>query len=116
MPGQPRDEDGPVFNAPWEAQAFAISLRLFEAGHFTWAEWSDYLAAEIEAAQKRGDPDLGNTYYRHWLAALEKIVADKGLLLSGALTERKAAWAKAYRETPHGQPVALAAGARRKTR
>ena len=52
-------EDGPVFKEPWEAAAFAMAVRLSEAGKFTWSEWVDYLSAEIEAAKQRGDPDLG---------------------------------------------------------
>ena len=108
--GQPRDAEGPVFNEPWEAQAFALTLELHEAGHFTWAEWSAVLGAEIKAAQTRGDPDLGGTYYRHWLAALERITADKGLVQRGGLAERKAAWRRAHLNTPHGQPVVLEAG------
>ncbi len=107
LPGQPRDEAGPVFEEPWEAQAFALALKLHEAGHFTWSEWAEALGAEIKAAQARGDPDLGDTYYRHWLAALERLAAEKGLVRAGDLAARKAAWKQAFLDTPHGQPVAL---------
>ena len=107
LPGQPRDHEGPVFKEPWEAQAFALTLKLHEAGHFTWAEWTETLSAEIKAAQARGDPDLGDTYYRHWLAALERLAAEKGLVPAGDLSARKAAWKQAFLNTPHGQPVAL---------
>ena len=107
---QPRDDEGPVFAEPWEAQAFALTLKLYEAGHFTWSEWATTLGAEIEAARSRGDPDLGDTYYRHWLAALERLAADKGLLLGGELGARRAAWKRAFLNTPHGQPVELGAG------
>ena len=110
LPGQPRDDDGPVFKEPWEAQAFALTLNLHEAGHFSWSEWATTLGAEIEAAQARGDPDLGDTYYRHWLAALERLATEKGLTRSGELIARKAAWKRAFLDTPHGQPVELAAG------
>ncbi len=110
LPGQPRDDEGPVFKEPWEAQAFALTLTLHEAGHFTWAEWTEALSAEIRAAQARGDPDLGDTYYRHWLAALERLVAEKGLVVTGDLKARKAAWHQAFLDTPHGQPVVLEAG------
>ena len=108
LPMIPRDEAGPVFREPWEAQAFALTLRLHEQGVFTWREWAEALAGEIQAAQARGDPDLGDTYYRHWLTALERLVVAKGLTVTAEVAERKAAWARAYRETPHGQPVRLA--------
>jgi nitrile hydratase accessory protein len=86
--GLPRDEAGPVFREPWEARAFALAVRLHEAGHFTWGEWADALSAEIRAAAKAGDPDTGDTYYRHWLRALEGLLARKGLLAPGDLEGR----------------------------
>lgn len=89
----PSDEAGPVFREPWEARAFAMVLKLHEAGHFTWAEWAERLSAEIAAAQRAGDPDLGATYYRHWLAALETLVAEKRLLPRDELAGRAAALA-----------------------
>jgi len=110
LPALPRDADGPVFREPWEATAFALALRLHAAGHFTWAEWAEALGAEIRAAQAAGDPDLGDTYYQHWLAALERLVAAKGLAEPTALAARKAAWQRAYLTTPHGHPVKLSAG------
>jgi nitrile hydratase accessory protein len=104
----PRDaEGGPVFGEPWQAQAFAMTLKLHEAGAFTWPEWADYLAEEIRRAQARGDPDLGDTYYQHWLAALERIVADKGLIAPAELAQRTAEWAEAASTTPHGKPIEL---------
>jgi len=107
LPSLPRDEDGPVFREPWEAQAFAMTLWLHENGHFTWTEWAERLSTEITAAQEQGDPDQGDTYYLHWLKALEGLVAEKGLLGVEELSDRKAAWAKAAAATPHGQPIAL---------
>lgn len=107
LPALPRDADGPVFRAPWEAQAFAMAVKLHEAGHFTWREWADRLAAEIRRARERGDPDLGTTYYEHWLAALEAIVAEKGLVDGGELARRKAEWDAAARATPRGRPIQL---------
>ncbi len=68
VPGIPRDTDGPVFREPWEAQAFAMALALHARGLFTWTEWAAALAHEIKRAQGCGDPDTGETYYRHWLA------------------------------------------------
>jgi nitrile hydratase accessory protein len=111
LPALPRDEAGaPVFRAPWEAQAFALAVRLHEAGHFTWREWADRLAREIRRAQAAGDPDLGDTYYLHWLAALEGLVAEKGLVGAEELARRKAEWDAAAHATPHGQPIELARG------
>lgn len=107
LPALPRGEDGPVFAEPWQAQAFALAVKLSEQGHFTWPEWAEALAGELKAAADRGEPDDGSRYYEHWLAALERLVTSKGLTDSDALHERKEAWADAYRHTPHGKPVAL---------
>jgi nitrile hydratase accessory protein len=107
LPRLPRDEGGPVFAEPWQAQAFALAVKLSEQGHFTWKEWATALANELSAAADRGEPDDGSHYYEHWLAALERLVAAKGLTDPAALSTRKEAWADAYRHTPHGQPVAL---------
>ncbi len=104
-----RNEDaGPVFAEPWQAQAFAMAVTLSEAGHFTWREWTAALAAELKAAEARGEAGDGSQYYRHWLAALERLAGEKGLADPGALATRKRAWAEAYRRTPHGKPVELA--------
>jgi nitrile hydratase accessory protein len=99
--------DGRVFSAPWEAHAFAMTLRLHERGVFTWNEWAEALADAIKRAQSRGDPDDGSTYYAHWLAALETIIATKGVTDAGALEDRRAAFDRAARATPHGEPVLL---------
>jgi len=107
LPRLPRDEDGPVFAEPWQAQAFAIAVKLSDEGHYTWKEWAAALADQLRAAAVRGEPDDGSRYYEHWLAALEKLVTEKGLADPATLHARKAAWADAYRHTPHGQPVAL---------
>jgi len=110
LPRLPRDAGGPVFAEPWEAQAFALAVKLSEQGHFTWKEWAAALADELKAAANRGEPDDGSRYYQHWLAALERLVAAKGLSDPAALLARKEAWAEAYRHTPHGKPVELGAG------
>lgn len=109
LPALPRDQDGPVFNEPWEAQAFALAVRLAEAGYFTWSEWVEVLSQEIKTAQERGDPDLGDTYYQHWLNALERLCTAKGLVGREEMCQRQEEWRRAYRHTPHGQPVELAA-------
>src|SRR6202035_47990 len=84
VPGIPRDAEGPVFREPWEAQAFAMALALHERGLFTWPEWAATLAGEIKRAQAAGDPDTGETYYRHWLNALERLVARSGVATAEA--------------------------------
>lgn len=110
VPGLPRDDEGsPVFREPWQAQAFAMAVRLHQAGHFTWPEWAQALADQIQRAQAAGDPDLGDTYYQHWLAALEELVAAKGLVDPAELAERKDQWAAAAGATPHGAPIELPA-------
>jgi len=110
LPRLPRDAGGPVFAEPWEAQAFALAVKLSESGHFTWKEWAAALADELKAAADSGEPDDGSRYYYHWLAALERLVKEKGLADPAALAARKEAWADAYRHTPHGQPVELGTG------
>jgi nitrile hydratase accessory protein len=110
LPKLPRDEGGPVFAEPWQAQAFALAVRLSAQGHFTWKEWAAALADELKAAADRGEPDDGSRYYHHWLAALERLVAAKRLSDHGTMLARKEAWADAYRRTPHGKPVELANG------
>jgi nitrile hydratase accessory protein len=107
LPALPRDEGGPVFAEPWQAQAFAMAVRLSAEGCFTWKEWAAALAGELKAAADRGEPDDGLRYYEHWLAALERLVAEKRLSTATEMLERKDAWADAYRHTPHGKPVVL---------
>jgi nitrile hydratase accessory protein len=109
LPRLPRENDGPVFAEPWQAQAFALAVKLSEQGHFTWKEWAAALGEELKAVEHRGEPDDGTHYYEHWLAALERLVVDKGLTDREAMRERKEAWAQAYLHTPHGTPVELGA-------
>ena len=105
----PRDGNAPVFREPWEAQAFAMAVALHEAGLFTWSEWATILGEEIKRAQAAGDPDTGETYYRHWLAALERIVTEKGVTSAEALARCHDAWDRAADRTPHGTPIVLTA-------
>jgi nitrile hydratase accessory protein len=106
-PSIPRDAEGPVFREPWEAQAFAMTLALHERGLFSWPEWAATLGEEIKRAQAAGDPDTGETYYRHWLNALERIVAAKGLADVTMLARYRHAWHHAADRTPHGTPIEL---------
>ena len=103
----PRDEDGPVFREPWEAEAFALAVSLNERGLFTWKEWAKILGEEIKKAQAAGDPDTGETYYRHWLATLERILSEKGIADPIILSRTRDAWQRACARTPHGSPIAL---------
>jgi len=103
----PRDADGPVFAEPWQAQAFALAVKLSELGHFTWNEWAAVLSQELQSDAARGEPDDGSRYYHCWLAALERLVVEKDLSDRTTLLERKEAWAEAFRHTPHGMPVEL---------
>jgi len=108
VPGLPLDNEGPVFREPWEAQAFAMAVALHDRGIFTWSEWAETLGAEIKRAQAAGDPDRGDTYYRHWLAALERLVAERGVTDPATLAGYGDAWGRAAERTPHGTPIELA--------
>ena len=86
-----------------------MTLALHQHGLFTWPEWAQALARQVAAAQSAGDADLGDTYYRHWLAALEAVVADKGAASRLELLHYQRAWDRAADRTPHGQPITLVA-------
>ena len=109
LPDIPCDAEGPVFREPWEAQAFAMALMLHERGVFTWNEWAETLGAEIRRAQAAGDPDTGDTYYHHWLATLERLVAATGVATPDLLHRTRDAWDHAADRTPHGKPIVLRA-------
>lgn len=106
----PSAERTPTFKEPWEAQAFAITLALHRRGLFTWNEWAATLSDEIRAAQARGDPDTGETYYQHWLRAIERLVQEKGITNGEALHRYREAWQKAAERTRHGDPIELMPG------
>ncbi len=107
LPKLPRNPGGPVFAEPWQASAFTLAVSLSHEGHFTWKEWAATLDEELKASAARGEPDDGSHYYYCWLAALERLVVAKGLSEDAELSDCKAAWADAYRRTPHGKPVEL---------
>lgn len=107
LPGIAHDHEGPVFREPWEAQTFAMTLALYRAGVFQWPEWAAMLSAEIERAQTAGDPDTGQTYYRHWQATLERMIVEKGVSDAQSIELYSAAWTHAARRTPHGKPIEL---------
>jgi nitrile hydratase accessory protein len=110
----PQDEHGPVFREPtfrepWEAEAFALAVSLNQRGLFSWKEWASALGDEIKKAQAAGDPDTGETYYRHWLATLERVLAEKGVADPMSVARTRDAWRRACARTPHGTPIALRA-------
>ena len=104
LPKIPVDDDGPVFAEPWQAQAFAMTVKLHEKGAFSWGEWAEHLGAELKAAGKH---DTADNYYLHWLAALEKLLDEKNIVQTGERETCKKAWDKAARATPHGSPIVL---------
>lgn len=108
VPSIPRDQEGPVFSAPWQAEVFAITLSLHEQDVFKWSEWADMLSTKIKEAQDLGDPDLGDTYYHHWLTALEQMIINKNIGANGQLRQLYNAWDEAAQSTPHGQAIELA--------
>jgi nitrile hydratase accessory protein len=107
LPAIRRDADGPVFRAPWEAQAFAMAVTLSDRGYFSWPDWSARLATVIADARARGEVDDGSRYYHHWLAALEGLVAERGIILPEELVTRRGEWSDAAAATPHGKPIVL---------
>jgi len=107
VPTIPCDTQGPVFREPWEAHAFALALALYDKGLFAWTEWAALLGEEIKKAQAAGDPDTGATYYRHWMATLERMVAEKNVTTTEILTQYCHAWDRAAHRTPHGAPIEL---------
>ena len=109
VPGMPHDGNGPVFRFPWEAQAFAMAVALYEKGLFAWNEWAAMLGEEINKAWAASDPDAKDTYYHHWLATLERMVAEKGVTSVQSLEQHYRAWERAMHRTPHGTPVELKA-------
>ena len=106
--GRVPHDGAPAFSETWQAEAHALVTALIDADRFTATEWSEALGRAITDAQSAGDPDLGDTYYEHWFAALEALCVDKGLLEGEAIDAREEQWRQAYLHTPHGHPVELA--------
>ncbi|MBT6431236.1 MAG: nitrile hydratase subunit beta, partial [Rhodospirillaceae bacterium] len=106
---QPGDQQGPVFEAPWQAHAFAIVMNLYHNGHYTWPDWDDYLGHEIQSPDHFPDAPVmepietdranynkflaaceadGGNYYHYWLASLEKMLDVKGMVSRDELDDR----------------------------
>ena len=107
LPAFPTDEDGPVFQAPWQAHAFALVVELVDAGQFSWQEWAAALGQQLHSAAGEGLAEDGSHYYHHWVAALEQLLNTKHITQLAQLTRVKHEWADAYKSTPHGKPVEL---------
>ena len=105
IPLQP--QPNATFNSPWEAQVFALAVRLQETGILTRQAWTLALADEIQRARQRNDPDLGDTYYHHWTRALERALIKSSLVDDQEIERRIDAWREAYANTPHGHAVLL---------
>lgn len=97
--------DEPVFAEPWQAEAFALTVLLHEKGVFSWSEWAAALSGAVHSAEARAD---GSDYYSRWLAALETLLAGKGVALPEDVDALSAAWRRAAHATPHGRPIELA--------
>ncbi len=103
--------DGPAperqpesFAEPWQAEAFALTVALHERGLFSWSEWAEMLSAEVK---RPGAAPDGSDYYEHWLRALEKLLASKGIAPEREVDAAAAAWERAAHATPHGKPILL---------
>lgn len=97
----------PPFAEPWQAGALALAEALVAAGHVSRTDWAEALGAEIAAAREAGGPEDGSNYYPCVLAAVERLVAERGLATPETLAARRDDWHRAYAETPHGAPVRL---------
>ena len=101
VPPETRPGQG-VFEEPWQATAFALTVALHQRGLFSWPDWAATLSRHIAA-----DPDDGRRYYEHWLAALEEMIQHCQLGSAEDLHALRHAWAEAAERTPHGQPIEL---------
>lgn len=106
--GLPRDDEGPVFDKPWQAKVFSLIVHLHQAGLFPWAEWVRMFSEEIKAAPTQPGENANDAYYRQWTAALENMAATLDLTAPEEITNRAQEWRQAYINTPHGQPILLA--------
>jgi nitrile hydratase accessory protein len=89
LPRLPRDADGPVFAEPWQAEAFALAVRLSAQGYFTWKEWTDAISRELARPAELHELDPATVYYRCWLAALECLVNRQAFARSAGLVRSK---------------------------
>ena len=105
-PGLPcSDEGDPVFAEPWHAEAFALTVHLFDRGLFTWSEWAEALTAEVHRPHRATD---GHDYYDCWVEALSGLLESKGIADAATLLGLQQSWQRAAEATPHGHPIELA--------
>ncbi len=107
LPLPPQAGDAPVFQEPWQAQAFAMTVALHAQGVFTWPEWAAALTERLRCVNASGGLDDGSNYYQHWLDTLEALVLSKDMGSSAQLHDLEHAWEAAAARTPHGQPIEL---------
>jgi nitrile hydratase accessory protein len=88
-PHIPKDNGDVIFSAPWEARAFALVVKLHDAGHFSWKQWVETFSAEVARAENAEHIREGHTddYYECWLAAMEKLLKLQGLMTDESLEE-----------------------------
>jgi nitrile hydratase accessory protein len=89
----PRRNGELVFAAPWESRVFGITMALYEQGRFEWDEFRGRLIAAIGREERAHPVGAQFPYYACWLAALEELLAAKGVCAEEALRARAGALA-----------------------
>lgn len=76
------EESEPVFHTPWEKHVFGIAFVMLSQGLCN--------LDEFRHAIERMNPIhyLGSTYYEHWLAAMETLLVEKGMVTAAELKSR----------------------------
>ena len=97
----------PVFDEPWHAQVFALTVHLNETGRFTWPDWAARFSETLVEHGLSKDLNGGSDYFDAWLETLETLLSDLQLASAEGVASLKSAWEAAYMSTPHGQPVRL---------
>lgn len=88
------------FDAPWQAQLFALTVALNEAGQFTWAEWAEVFGPRVQDVEAA-------FYWEVWSQALIALLQSKGIAGAAEVQQLTQDWQAAARATPHGQPITL---------
>jgi nitrile hydratase accessory protein len=109
-PDIPGGHAEPVFLEPWHAEIFSLAVALNRKGIFTWSEWVEAFSSAMREIPADEGESPETAYHRRWLAALERLVVQRGLSSRQEMARRKEEWRRAYLRTPHGQPVTLERG------